>query len=470
MVARKTADFTQGNLMRHVVVMSFTSSFAIMAIYLVDLLDLVFISMLGHKEMAAAAGIAGTLLYFVSTINVGFSIATGTLVGRALGKGNREEARDLTGSAIVISTAIGIILPATMIPNLPFLLGMLGADGEIADLARSYLLIILPATFVSGISMNLVAGLRAEGAAKYAMYPALGGAAVTLVLDPILIFGLGLGLHGAAAATVVARIVTAGIALYPFYGEIKKTLWPGGSEVIKNAGEIGRFAGLAVFSSVAMPIGQAIIIRYMHKFGAEAVAGVAVIGRLTPVVFSVINALTAAIGPIIAQNFGAGRLERVRGAYIDAIKFLGIYVTLAVTILFLLRDLIADAFGATGLTRDLILLYCSPFAVIAFFNGLIGISNAAYNNLGRPKYSTYLNWAKNTIGLLPFLAVGAHLYGVWGAAFGILASAALFAGLSITVAQNVISNVQEEDLTKEEFAPSQSAQHSLEMTEDALQV
>jgi Na+-driven multidrug efflux pump len=198
MASTNGVDFTKGNLTKHVSVMSFTASIGILAIYIVDLLDLLFISMLGDKEMAAAAGMAGTLLFFVSTINIGLSIATGTLVGRALGKGDDQQAREMTGTAIMVSTAVGIVVPLLMIPNLYFLLGLIGATDELADLAYSYIIILLPATFLSGISMNLVSHLRADGAAAKAMYPSLCGALVNLIFDPILIFGLGMGLQGAA--------------------------------------------------------------------------------------------------------------------------------------------------------------------------------------------------------------------------------------------------------------------------------
>jgi len=83
------SDFTKGDMMRHVTVMSFTSSIGIMAIYLVDLLDIFFISLLGEEEMAAAAGFASTLMFFISAINIGLSVATGSLVSQRLGSKNR---------------------------------------------------------------------------------------------------------------------------------------------------------------------------------------------------------------------------------------------------------------------------------------------------------------------------------------------------------------------------------------------
>ena len=80
-------------------------------------------------------------------------------------------------------------------------------------------------------------------------------------------------------------------------------------------------------------------------------AGLAIIGRLSPVGFSVVNALSGAIGPIIGQNYGAGKHDRVRQAYFDALKFLAIYTVCAIALLILFRRAIADAFNATGLTR-----------------------------------------------------------------------------------------------------------------------
>lgn len=470
MTAKKGVDFTTGSLTKHVSVMSFTASIGILAIYVVDLLDLLFISMLGDKELAAAAGMAGTLLFFVSTINIGLSIATGTLVGRALGKGEDQTAREMTGTAVVVSTAVGIVVPLLMIPNLYLLLGWIGATDDLADLAYSYIIILLPATFMSGISMSLVTHLRADGAAGKAMYPSLCGALVNLVFDPILIFGFGMGLQGAAAATVMARAATLAVALYPFRGEIRQILFPGLQAMRKHISEIGSYALYSAFASVAAPIGQAMMMRQFASFGHEAVAGISIIGRLAPVVFAVINALSGAIGPIMAQNYGANKMERVREAYRAAAKFLGIYVAVVALLLFLLRSQIAWLFGATGVAQELIYLYCSPFAIIAFFNGLISISSGALNSLGQPTYVMGFSWVKNTVGLLPFLVVGSYLYGLWGVAFGLLLHTAIFAYISVRLARSVYLKKVASTLPEEEFAPDEAQAHSMMVREGAIQM
>ncbi len=423
-------DFTQGSIMRHVTVMSFTSSIGIMAIYLVDLLDIFFVSLLGQTEVAAAAGFASTLMFYVSAMNIGLSIAAGTLTAQYLGKHDLTSARDAAASSMVMALAVGIVVPIAMLPFIPNLLSWLGASGEVAELAEMYLWIVLPASGLSGMSMVLVAALRSHGFAKWSMYPSLAGALVNLIFDPLLIFGLNMGLAGAATATVMARVATFAVALYAAARLFDVIAKPKVDAILRYSKEIIRFTLPAVLASIASPIGLSLVTRYVTQFGTDAVAGLAIIGRLAPVVFSVVNALSGAIGPIIGQNYGAGKHDRVRRAYFDALKFLAIYTACAIALLILFRHSIADAFNTTGLTRDILYLYCGPYAIIAFFNGMIFISNAAYGNLGKPQIAPRINWLKSTVGLWPFLAGGAYLFGLYGVGAGVLLNAALFAALS----------------------------------------
>lgn len=447
--------------MRHVVVMSFTSSIGIMAIYVVDLLDIFFISLLGVDQMTAAAGYASTILFFVSAISIGLSVAAGSLVARALGSGRDAEAKEITTACVTIAAAVGVAIPILLLPVMHYPLSWLGAPENISKMAQRYMWIVLPATFLSGMSMSLVASLRSYGEAKRAMYPSLAGAAVNFVFDPILIFGLGLGLEGAATATVLARIMTFALAYY-YCVKIRDAAAPFRvATVRKHARTIMGYAWPAVFSSVAAPVGQAILMRFMAKFGTEAVASIAIVGRVAPVVFSVINALSGSIGPIIGQNAGAGLHDRVRQAYYDSLKFLFVYVVVAILLLALLDTHIVDAFKARGLTRELLLMFFGPYAIIAFFNGSIFISNAAFNNLGHPNYSPRLNWAKSTIGLLPFLAVGGAMAGAFGVVYGLLANAIVFAAISAYLTMKIIDRSKRVEQEDERFDSDDKREHAL---------
>lgn len=432
------AKFTSGNLMLHVSTMSLTSSIGLMAVFAVDLIDLFFISLLGVDDLAASAGYASALMFFASAINIGLSIAAAALVSKAIGGRRDEEARRYATSVTVFTIFVGILVPVLMMANLDVLLGLVGATGDIAAKSKSYLFIILPTTVFSGVAMVTVALLRAYGDAKMAMYPSLIGGAINAVLDPIFIFTLGLGLEGAAWATAIARIGTMGFALYPairYYDAFAKF---NANEVSEDMAEVASIAMPAVLTNVATPLGTAIVTREMAKFGTEAVAGMAVIGRLAPVVFSVVFALSGAIGPIIGQNYGAARMDRVREGYIDGLKFLLVYIIIAALVLFLGRDQLANMFGADGDARVLLFWFCGPLALANFFNGAIFVSNASFNNLGHPVYSSWINWGRHTIGTWPFAVGFAALWGAPRVLIGQAVGGVLFAAIAVWLTFRVI--------------------------------
>jgi Na+-driven multidrug efflux pump len=111
----------------------------------------------------------------------------------------------------------------------------------------------------------------------------------------------------------------------------------------------------------------------------------------------------------------------VRRAFWDGLIFTGLVILLVSAVLFLLRAPIADAFKAEGLTRDLVYLFCGPLALLWFFNGAIFVANAVCNNLGRPFWSTVVNWGRHTVGTIP---LALWLGGTWGAQ-GVLVGQAL---------------------------------------------
>lgn len=426
--------------MHHVSSMSLTASIGLMAIFVVDLVDIYFISLLGVDELAAAAGYASALMFFASAINIGLSIAAAALVSRSVGAHEEEKARTYATSVAAFTVVIGLILPVIIMANSSYFLGLLGATGEIADKAYTYLRIILPTTMFSGLAMVAVATLRAYGDAKRAMYPSLIGGGVNAVLDPIFIFTLGLGLEGAAWATAIARFVTMVFAIYPAIRVYDAFAMPRIERIFGDLSEVISIAIPAILTNVATPLGSAIVTREMAKYGTEAVAGMAVIGRLTPVVFAVVLALSGAVGPIIGQNYGAARMDRVRETYIDGLKFLAIYVLLATIFLFIVREPLADMFDAQGDARVLLYWFCGPLALASFFNGAIFVSNASFNNLGHATYSSWINWGRHTVGTLPFVLAGAALMGAPGVLIGQALGGVVFAAIAVWLSFRVIDN------------------------------
>ena len=438
------AKFTRGSLMRHVSVQSFTSSVGLMAIFAVDFIDMIFISMLGNDALAAAVGYAGTILFLTTSISIGLSIAAGALVARAIGAGEDEEARHYASSVITAGILVGIATVMVMFAMMSPILTFLGAAGETKELATSYLTIILPSMPILMAAMVGGAVLRAHGDATRAMYATLAGGITNAVLDPIFIFGLGLGLDGAAIASVFARFAILGFSIYPAvkvyngFAPLRLSMLP------RDARAVGQIAGPAILANVATPVGSALITREMAKFGTDAVAGMAIVGRLTPIAFAVVFALSGSVGPIIGQNLGAGMNARVRGTYYAALQFTAYYIVAVALILFVLRGVIADIFDAEGETLTLIYLFCGPLALLGYFNGVIFVGNATFNNLGHPIYSTYVNWGRHTLGTWPLAVAGGWMMGAGGVLVGQAVGGVIFGAISIWLALRVMKP----DLTK----------------------
>lgn len=433
------ARFLQGNLMRHVVVMSATSSLGLMAVFAVDFVDMIFISMLGKAELAAAVGYAGAILFFTTSVGIGLAIAAGALVARALGGGDRARARVLATHVMVAGFAFAVLFAAAVWSALGPLTALLGAQGETQRLAVAYLGIIVPAMPALMIAMTGGAILRAHGDARRAMWATLAAGLVNAVLDPILIFGLGLELQGAALASVAARLTMMAMSLRAILRHHGGFAPVRPLALVRDLRQITAIATPAMLANIATPVGAAYVTREMAAFGEDAVAGMAVIARLTPVTFAMIFALSGAIGPIIGQNHGAARPDRVRGALRSGLVFTAAYVAFAALVLYLLRAPLIALFDADGLTRELVVLFCGPLALAWYFNGVIFVGNAAFNNLGHPFHATAINWGRNTLGTIPLAALGAATLGAPGVLIGQAAGGAIFALVSTLLVRRLLA-------------------------------
>ena len=445
-MAQEQAKFLTGNLFAHVSTMSLAGSVGLIAIFAVDFVDMLFISMLGKAELAAAVGYAGAILFFTTSFSIGIAIAAGALAARALGAGEPEEARIQSTSTLIYGVVFSAIFAALVWANLGFFVQALGATGETAALAVHYLAIIVPSLPLLMVGMLGGALLRAHGDARRAMFATIFGGVVNAVLDPILIFGLGMELTGAALASVAARVAIAAVSLRPLLRHYGGFARPTPGRLARDLPPILAIAIPAILTQLATPVGQAYVTRAMAEFGEAAVAGMAVVGRLTPLSFAAIFALSGAVGPIIGQNFGAGDRARVRGAFNASLAFTGLYILVVAAILFALRGPIAALFEAEGITRQLIFLFCGPLALAYFFNGMLFVANAAFNNLGHPFYSTWMNWGRHTLGTIPFVMVGAALMGAPGVLIGQAVGGLLFGVLAFRLALRVVE--------KPEIAPA----------------
>lgn len=430
--------------MRHVVVMSATGTAGVLAIFLVDFLSLVYISWLGDPTLTAGVGLGTIVLFLGTSVNIGLMIAVGALVSRALGAGRRDEARRIAASSLVWTAATGALCVAILLPLAPTLLGLLGARGATAEIAMHYVTIVLPASVAMAVGMGCSGVLRAVADARRAMNLTLYGAAGAAILDPILIFGFDMGVTGAAIGMVVSRLIFAGLGLYYAIAIHDMLDRPRLADIGARFRPVFAIAGPAILANLATPVALSFLAAVIARFGDGAIAGNAAIERIIPVAFGGLFALSGAVGPIIGQNRGAQRFDRLRAVLRDSLIVSALYVGVVWAALALGRDGIASLFGASGDTRDLIVFFCLVAGPIWFFNGLLFVANASFNNLGFPFYSTAFNWGRATIGTAPLALAGAHLAGPEGAILGAGIGSAAFGAAALYVAFATLRRMERE--------------------------
>ena len=436
-MSARRAVFTSGSTMRHLIVMTTASATGLLAMFGVDMVDMYFLTLLGEQELAAAVGYAGTLLFFMVSVSIGLQIALGALVARSEGAHRRDLASRYCSSALVVNAILSVVLSTIAWFNLRALLEWLGASGATLEFAVSYATIVLPSMPLVMLGMSMAAGVRALGDARRSMLATVTGSLVNGALDPLFIFTFGWGLEGAALASVVARVVLVTVAWSALHGTHRLPSRISLAELRADVRPIMAIAGPAILTNLATPVGGSFVLKTMSQFGDSAVAGAAIVGRITPVAFAAIFALSGAVGPIIAQNAGAGLYDRVRATLGNAVLFNVVYISLAWLVLWLSADFIVSAFSASDMAADLIRFYCNFLVWVFVFNGMLFVANASFNNLRHPHWATCFNFARALLGTIPAVYLGAQWYGARGVMAGEAIGAVLF-GLSAMIAAYVL--------------------------------
>ncbi len=440
--APTSPKFVTGSIMRHVVTMTLTGALGLMAMFFVDLVDLYFLSLLGDTNVTAAIGYAGAISFANLSVGLGIGIAAAALVARNLGAQKPERAKEFATSTLLFALLASAVYTIAVAILADPLLQLLGATGQALNLAKRFIWTLTPGFILLSGAANCSFCLRGLGDPRRAMFITLSSAIVTAILDPILIFGFNLGIQGAAIANVIAYAIAFLIGLHGLsrvHNFLNRMTLRGLKQDFKD---IWGIAFPSILTQLATPFAAAYMTYAVSPFGNEAVAASAIVSRIVPVAFGIIFSLSGSVGPIIGQNFGAKDFGRVRQTLYDGMRFSVVYTLITSALLYVFRHPLADAFLASGRTKDLIVFFCTFIAISWAFAGAQFVANAAFNNLGRPKLSTLVNWAKATLGTIPFAIAGGWYAGAEGIMAGVAVGSVIFGIASVLLAYKIVGNLE----------------------------
>jgi len=330
-------DLTQGPITKTILAMAAPVAAGMIFQTLYLLVDLYFVAALGDAAVAGV-GAAGTLMFMVMAVTQILGVSTVALMSQAVGRKDQTGANKVFNQSMLLSAGLGVVTIIAGIATADAYMAQIAADSATREQGAIFLRWFIPGMALQFALMAMSSALRATGIVKPGMLVQMVTVVLNTVLAPLLIAGWGpgpaLGVMGAGLASSISVTVGILILLYYFikqekYVQFDTAQFTPDLAVWKRMLDIGLPAGGEM---LLMFVYFAVIYLVIQDFGAAAQAGFSIGGRIMQSIFMPTMAIAFAIGPIIGQNFGAGRFERVRDACKMGILLNGL-VMLVVTIL-----------------------------------------------------------------------------------------------------------------------------------------
>lgn len=390
---------------------------------LYNIVDQLFI---GHK--VGMLGNAATNIAFpfsTSCVALGllFGIGGASCFNLSMGRGEKDKAPYFVGNAAAMLMLCGIFLSALTLIFLRKLLVLFGSPADVLEYAVQYVKI----TALGFPFLILTTGgghlIRADGSPQMTMICSLSGAVINTLLDALFVIVLDMGMAGAAAATVIGQVVSAGIVIV--YLAHYKTVRLTARHFKINLRYVFRVASIGMasfFNQLAMMLVQIIMNNSLRRYGALSEFGESVpiacsgiVMKVNQVVFSVIIGLGQGTQPIESFNYGAKQYKRVREAYRTAVIAGGAAAVLSFALFQLFPAQILRLFGEGD--EAYFAFGVRFFRVFLFFtwlNCLQPITSTFFTSIGKPVKGMFLSLTRQIIFFIPFLIILPLFLGIDG--------------------------------------------------------
>ena len=429
----KKAMLTEGPIAKTLVTLTLPMILGIIGIVVFNLVDTYFVGQLGTNELAAIS-FTFPVVFVLGSLAMGMGIGTSAVVSRAIGKGDHRQVRRLTTDSLSLAVLLVLLFVALGLLTIEPVFSMLGATPELMPLIKQYMII-----WYSGMAFIVVPmvgnnAIRATGDTKTPSVVMLVAAGVNIVLDPIFIFGFGpiprLELAGAAIATVLARVITFVVALWVLHFREQMITFkiPTLKDGIKSWWGILYIGLPAAGTNMIVPIGVGVITSMLAVYGPEAVAGFGVASRIEIFALTVLMALGSVLSPFIGQNWGAGKLERVKTGIRYSQLFSMAWGAAMFGLFMLIARPIATLFIDDPQVVSIIVTYLWLVPVSYGLQGVLTLSTSALNVLRKPLHAAVLSIARMFVLYIPLAYLGSMLFGV-GGVFGAAAVANITTGV-----------------------------------------
>lgn len=448
-----TAVLVDKSVRRTLFSMAFPMLAGTFAMNAYNLTDTWFVSRLGTLPLAAM-GFVFPVVALLTCVAGGIGSGVTTLTSHAIGRHDQTDASRMVCHGLLLTMSVTAVMSIGGYLLITPVFTRLGADSRTLPLISQYMRTwYLGAVFMT-LPMTGNGILISCGDSKSAARFMMLGTGLNVILDPIMIFGyLGcpaMGIRGAALATVLSQAVST-IWLMYLLSRKHRLLNRRSMDLSRYPASLRRITGFAVpgiLTMILMPISATVITRIISQFGYQAVAAVGAAGRIEMFAFMVPMALGMSLTPFVSQNFGAGRLDRVRQAHKAATGFALSYGGLTTLVFFLCAPWMAAAF-----TRDpeVTAALTSYIRIISFGYGMMEVHRYCgffLTGMHRPASTTLLHAIRVLVLLIPLSYLGARWGGIIGVYWGRLITDILVGSVGLIWVWRVLHSIPRQDNVK----------------------
>ncbi len=443
-----TYNLVDGSIQRSLIRMTTPMIIGMLALFTFQLVDTWFISFLGTESLTAIS-FTFPVTFTVMSLAIGLGIGASAVVAKALGSSQFEKAKEAATVINYISLILACLVVIISWILMEDIFTLMGANDRLLIPIRDYMVVWLPGSVLVVCIMTSNSILRGYGDTKTPSILMAAAAFSNALLDPLFIFGIGpfpeLGIQGAALATVISWMLGFCYLFYllVFKMELVSRSLPN-KATLKNSGlDMLRIGVPAAGANMMTPLAAGIMTAIAAGFGDSTVAAFGVGARIEPIATLLVLAISSSLPPLISQNYGAGRLDRIKEAYRIATRFILVWQLIIYLLLAIGAGILASIFSEDPEVVEAIKLFVWIMPLGYGLQGIIILTNSSLNALHRPLNALILSIARFFVFYVPLAYVGSVYFGLYGFFAGAVCGNLLMAMISWRTFKRALSGEQQ---------------------------
>lgn len=382
---------------------------------LYNAIDAYFVSGLGMSQMGAVS-VVFPIVQIIIGLGMMFGAGASSCLSRLLGKGDYKQADKTASTALFSGLLAGAVSIAVILLFLDPVLISSGATKTILPFARAYSKIYVTGSIINVFTVIMNNILTAQGATKFTMLAMLTGSIANVILDPVMIYGMDLGIEGAAAATVISLCIN--MTLYIGYIAKKKGVL---NFSFKNIAPSKTIYTQVLKTGIPVLLFQLLTSTAMgtvntaaKHYGDYAVAAMGAVTRIMTIAAYVVFGFLKGFQPFAGYNYGAGNLDRVKKAVRLCLIWSTVFCAIAAAVLILLAAPIVSLFGTDTGMIELAKRALRLNAVFFIPFGFQMVYASLYLAIGKGLAGSVLSLSRQGIFFFPLIFVLPLLFGLNG--------------------------------------------------------